>query len=111
MAAKKVEAQKVIYQRNKADGLYYETNGKQEIIDALPEKEQKIIAEKLGDNLKLTEEGNIIYPNEQIIGSPFVVLIDWFLSQKTAVERPLDHKLFQKLVKESNINIPKKWIK
>ncbi len=104
-------ATKIIYQRNQDDGLYYDIIGKQEIIKTLPDKGQKI-ANALGDNLNVTNEGDIIYQNGTLkIGSPLVILIEWYLSKNSARERPLDYKLFEKLIRESKINIPKNWIK
>lgn len=112
---KTVEATKVFYQRNPADGLYYEkvepesSTSKKDIISALPE-EGRIIAKKLGDQLQVTNEGNVIYEVEEVVGSPLIELMEWFLSKKSANERPLDYKLFEKLITKSNIKIPKSWI-
>ncbi len=113
MAVKKKrseEAKKIMFRRDPSDGLYYyaDEKAKKQIISSLS-KEGQTIANTLGDHLKLTEEGDVIYPENSIIGSPLVILIEWYLTQKTAQERPLDHKLFEKLM--SQITIPKNWIK
>ncbi len=116
MAAKKVvavpsEARKMIYHRNPSNGLYYaDEASKKEIIKNLS-KEGQTIANALGDNLNVTEEGNIIYAENSFVGSPLIILIEWYLNRKTAQERPLDYEFFQKLIHKSEIKIPKNWIK
>ncbi len=101
--------EKKFFQRNPIDGLYYATNeNKKELISALPEKGQEI-AQALGDDLQVDNDGNIVYQKEQLVGSPLIVLMEWFLDKDMAKERPLDHKLFEKLLKNSKINIPKRW--
>ncbi len=112
MAVKKVsKAKKIIYHRNPSDGLYYaDEESKKEIIDSLS-KEGQSIANAMGDKLKVTEEGNVIYPENSTVGSPLIILMEWYLTRKTAQERPLDHEIFQKLINKSLIKLPKNWIK
>lgn len=110
-----VAAGPVFYRRHSKDGLYYQQQqqrDKKAVIDTLSIEGQQI-ANKMGDNLNLTEDGEVIYKQQQDrqqIGSSLLNLMEWFLNKSTATERPLDSSLFEDMIKESGaIHIPKKW--
>lgn len=106
-----MRAQKKLYQINPIDNLWYEVGSeenKKEIISGLPDEKSKQIAKKLGDHLQLTEDGRVLYPEEPVPGSPLIVLMDWYLRDRTS--KPLDADLFKKLV-ETHLKLPKKWIR
>jgi len=86
-------------------------------VDKDQRKKARKTIEQLGDKLKLTEDGRIVYPTRpDTIGSAFLDIINWY-TDSTNYPAPIDKQLFLRLLgtdhfpENTLIKLPPKWEK
>lgn len=90
-------ARRIYYHRNAKDGLFYQT----ESNNMGYSKDEEKIVEKLKPYLN--DDGQILYPGQEVPGSPVKVLLDWYFSNDRSKNKPLDADMFLDLIKEKNL--------
>lgn len=102
-------ARETNFHRDPVDGLWRPVGDKARIIRTLPDPSARALAEKMGKNLKLTEDAEVIYPDATTTpGSPLSLLMNWYLNRRTVKEKPLDAEEFVRLIERS---VPPRWVK